>query len=112
MWFCVRCEVWYHYDCCHRLLLTNKVFEELEDFVEVPLLRGGAYGPIGTVPLVFSAAKTVQKIQSQAETTGRNWREQLDEALGQSAGGMLKEQMEKERDPLVSDVKCPKCDSE
>jgi hypothetical protein len=107
MWFCTRCQVWYHYGCC-QATVNEKQHTQLEEYLQIPLLKGGAFGKIGTAPLVFSAAKTMQKIQGGG--TIHNWKELLDEDLGQSAESFLKEVRESQAGLLDSYVKCPKCD--
>ena len=108
MWFCTRCQVWYHYDCCQTPAGETQ-WKELEKYLQTPLLRGGPFGKIGTSPLVFSAAKVMQRIQ-QGDGAGENWEKMLDEILGQPAEEFLKEMRELAPGPLDSCPTCPTCD--
>lgn len=107
MWFCIRCKIWYHYDCCDTKVFT-KSYHQLEDLIEMPLLRGGPFGLVGTAPLVFSAVKVMQKVQMEGGSMEHDWRELMDEVLEDSAERYLEEMME---GPLDSEIKCPCCDS-
>jgi hypothetical protein len=108
MWFCTECKFWYHFDCCDRES-SKRSYSNLQDLASMPLLKGGPIGLTGTAPLVFSAAQVMQKISTEGCPSTCDWKGMLDEALGQSAEGFVKEQLEKAGELIGVDVKCPQC---
>lgn len=111
MWFCTTCQVWYHYECCKTDFFA-KSYRNLEDYLEIPLLKGGPFGLTGTAPLVFSTAKTMQKMQEEGLRDNPRWQEMLDKDFGRSSEGFIKEKVKAGRGPLSSNIKCPRCQVE
>lgn len=105
MWFCMKCEWWYHVDCC-EVVPCGRTYASLEDFVTMPLLRGGGLGLMGTAPLAFAAAQVVQTVQREGEKAVVNWKALLDEVSGCSADDLLAEQAERF---VTSEMKCRNC---
>lgn len=111
MWFCLECEFWYHYSCC-EIQSSKKSYTQLEDFVKMPLLKGGPFGPVGTAPLAFSATRTMEKIRVEGGDTDNDWRELLDEDFGRSSDDFLEQKKRVASGPLTSFVGCPQCHKE
>ena len=103
--------MWYHYDCCEKTPFAKR-YITLDDHLQVPLLKGGPLGLVGTPPLVFSAAKTAEKIQRTGGNAACDWKELLEEELGQPAIDFLTEKAEGAAGPVTSNISCPKCDTD
>jgi hypothetical protein len=112
MWFCVKCRFWYHFSCC----VTNelqKAYTKLKDFVKMPLVKGGVFGLVGTAPLVFSAARTMEKLHRRGGAIGSgssdDWKELLDNDLGSSSDAFLETASINGWGIISSIVECPQC---
>jgi hypothetical protein len=86
---------------------------DLKDFLKMPLLKGGGFGMVGTAPLVFAAAKTMEKVTRAGGAIGSggisNWKELLDNYLGSSSDAFLEEKMKIDFGTLSAIVECPEC---
>ncbi|KAF9777304.1 hypothetical protein BJ322DRAFT_1025840 [Thelephora terrestris] len=89
--------------------VSAKSYTELEAFVKMPLLKGGPFGQVGTVPLVFSATRTLEKIQREGGATKGDWQGLLDEDLGSSYDNQLEKLSLANFGLLTSIVTCPEC---
>ena len=89
--------------------MSAKSYTELEAFVKMPLLKGGPFGQVGTAPLVFSAARTLEKIQREGGATKGDWQGLLDEDLGSSYDNQLEKLSLANFGLLTSIVTCPEC---
>ncbi|KAF9643394.1 hypothetical protein BDM02DRAFT_3191700 [Thelephora ganbajun] len=108
MWFCTKCEVWYHLDCCEAEP-SRRSYHSLRDLMEMPLLRGGLLGVAGTVSVVFCAARIMQKIQAEGGTAEADWKELMDDALGCGMDHFLEWAEEVVGSTITADIRCPKC---
>ncbi|KAF9641856.1 hypothetical protein BDM02DRAFT_3133519 [Thelephora ganbajun] len=106
MWFCVECEHWYHLDCC-EVTSTEQMYSCLQDYMEMPLLKGGLLGPTGTTPLVFSATQVVRELQGDEPAICGGWEDLLEEHLGCSADEFLAERLEGALSIISVEVNCP-----
>jgi hypothetical protein len=113
MWFCVECQLWYHLECCQTKHSTRS-YGSLDDFLSLPLLRGGCLGVEGTAPLVCAAAKATQKLQEDG--MGQTSNPTVHEALSLMHRFLLNSPAEiwaamQDSLPAVfdSDIECPKC---
>lgn len=71
-------------------------------------MKGGPAGVFGTAPLVFTAAKVVEKQQlGEIEMVG--WEEKFEELLGYSVYRFLNEKMKEALGFINLDIKCPSC---
>jgi len=74
----------------------------------MPLLKGGPVGLAGTAPMVFTAAKVMQKVQPEGETAAGEWKGLLEQDLGCS----IDEFMEMMREAIwyiFAEIKCCRC---
>jgi hypothetical protein len=106
MWFCQKCAWWFHFGCC-TMVPFLRAFQTLEDLIAVPLIKGGPAGLIGTAPLVFLAAKAIEKLSS-GEVELVNWREWLETELRCSVDEFI-EGMEGVTEYMDAEIKCPRC---
>ena len=103
----MKCELWYHFDCCHTTPF-RRVYQDFEDFVTMPLMKGGPVGLIGTAPLVIAAAQTVEAIK-RLSVNSDEWKVRLEQTLGCSVDEFLQEDMKEATRFIGSEVKCLRC---
>jgi hypothetical protein len=108
MWFCRTCKWWYHVECCQSAGLTAN-YTTLEDFLTIPLLKGGPAGVIGTAPLAFGAAHVVKKLKGKPMVEVDGWMRALEEMLQCSVDEFLNDDMKGVLDVLGTGVKCASC---
>lgn len=109
MWFCIKCQFWYHLDCCN-IKPSKRSYNTLGDILSTPLLRGGAFHVDGTAPCIYSAAKLIEMIQADRKQSPNNphltpvthcdFKQTLKVWLGYQAAEPAK---------LSIDIECPKC---
>lgn len=108
LWFCMECSHWYHFHCCNSAP-SEKSYNTLEDYLSIPLLKGGLAGVDGTAPLVFSAAMAEQRVLADGEESTS--REKLvEDSLGCSATHFLEEKLKGAMTYVTAEIKCPRCD--
>lgn len=109
MWFCLECEFWYHLDCC-RTEHSKKSYTTPEDFEKMPLLKGGACGPIGTGPLVCVASQVLGQIQQKGGSTATvDWKQLMTTEMGMSVDDYLDDFFKGMGGLVHTDVNCPAC---
>ena len=108
MWFCTVCQFWYHFDCC-RTKPLERPLKTMEDFIAMPLLKGGPIGSVGTSPSVFFAAEMMKRLCAKGGVTAgidfRTYMDGLDYTLDDSVEQMLQNAL----GWINTDIECPKC---
>ena len=105
MWFCLRCKVWYHPECC-KTMPSVRVYDTLGDILLAPLLRGGSFGRYGTAPCIRSASDLIWKMVAEE---GQSYDKALCTPVPhkgfRQAGKFWLEHQRK----LLTDFECPQC---